>query len=274
MEEEVKKEVATSNSSKSKAPLIIGVVVLMVICCVGGIFIGKSLNKDKKGEENKQEEQKEIVLSEDIIKQTDDFIKYTKSTYRNITADELPGNEKLYLAYQSLEADNYKKGDYSLKFSKKEMEERLVKFFGKDVKYTHGDIYTIHEMGEPEVIIKYDSKKEEYELDLSHAHGYTCPEGLSNIVSRTIVGNKLEVKVRRVYYLTHDTGPIIEIFYDPELKEEINVPEKYTQYFDGDDDPYPDIDAYLKSDEKADNLVYEFELVDGNPIFKRLYLEK
>ncbi len=154
------------------------------------------------------------------------------------------------------------------------MEEKLVKFFGKDVKYTHGDIYTIHVMGEPEVIIKYDSKKEEYELDLSHAHGYSCPEGLSNIVSRTIVGNKLEVKVRRVYYLTHDTGPIIEIFYDPELKEEINVPEKYTQHFDGDDDPYPDVDAYLKSDEKADNLVYEFEIVDGNPIFKKLYLEK
>ena len=107
--------------NKSKLPIILGVLVLIAVVFAGGIFIGYRVSK---GDSSKvQSEQKEVTFSDEANEQIDFFIRRTKSTYRNITSEELSVNEKLYLAYESLLEDNYKNGEppYNYKFSKKEV---------------------------------------------------------------------------------------------------------------------------------------------------------
>ena len=233
----------------------------------------KETKEEEKKEEKKEETKKEEkTISKDMNKLIDFFINNFNSTYTDITNKKLSDNDKLYMAYKYV-------GDGYSNTTKSEIEKNVYKFFGKDTKYTNADIKFIYT---GEVMVKYDSSKGTYTWDSSSAHGYSAPLGFSYEISRKYYDDTIEVRLKRVYYLTRDTGPIEKIYSDPELKKEIEVSKKYYSEMPGCEDCAEEdkvygisVEDYLKGEQdNIDTVVFEFKVEDNNPVFSRVYIEK
>ena len=226
--------------------------------------------KDTKEEKKEETNKEENTISKDMNKLIDFFIENFNSTYTDITNKKLSDNDKLYMAYKYV-------GDGYSNTTKSEIEKNVYTFFGKDTKYSNADIKFIYT---GEVMVKYDSSKGTYTWDSSSAHGYSAPLGFSYEVSRKYYDDTIEVRLKRVYYLTMDVGPIEKIYSDPELKKEIDVPEKYVSDIndcaDCEEKVYSiSVEDYLKGEQDSiDTVVFEFKVEDNNPVFSRVYIEK
>ena len=278
---------------KSKFPKIL-LVLLLVAAGVGGWYYYNNKGSNNNDVVETKEEKKdnngnnvvnpgggtnpggdtpvpeEKTITEDMNKNIDLFIKYFKSTYIDISNEEVPSNEKLLLAFKIVNSN------YDQTVSVADIHKGIITYFGKDTKYKYADIMSIYD--KDEVIAYYNATKAEFEYNSASAHGYSAPEALSYEVARKYVDdNTIEVRLKRVYYMAA-IGPVTKIYKDPELKTAINVSSEYLEELECYDCEKPEYgikyENYLKDNkDKLDTVVFKFIVEDGNPVFKRVYQE-
>lgn len=238
-------------------------IILLLGLCINATGCSNSAETNEKNDIPAKEEIIETEISEDMNQKIDRFISIMQLKYVNITNDELSENEKLYYAFYI--ASNKLSVD---SVNKESIEKEMFELFGSKVEYNDKDIKSLFTN---ETIAYFKDDKYVYNHDT--AHGVMMVKGYSYEVSRERKNDIIKVEIKRVYINCGDTCPVDALYKDPEYKEKIDVPKEYCLY----DEYMPDFcdikaEEYLKDNlNNLPTLTFEFELENGNPVFKRLY---
>ena len=214
----------------------------------------------EKKEQNNENENKKSVDS-----QINYFIWNIYSKYTDVLANDLTNKEKLELAYFNI-YDSYNGKD----IPKENMKEEIERLFGKDTTYKDEDIYT---MDLKELVASYDKESGYYKQVGGIGRG-SCFDvnRYDEIISKNNNGNIITVETAVVYTRgCTGPGPLIDIYKDNNLKEKINVEEKYCDREISTDYCAIKTEEFFKDyKDKLNKLTYIFEVKDGIVTFKEL----
>jgi len=253
-----------------------GIVVLAFLV---GTLVGANYKKDgaskdteiKEKEDNKKEESKEEAVEESAdsyMSIIERIIKYIPPHYTDVDASGLTNQEKLNIAFYIYQDDTEWNNDT---MSKEDMEQMIEKVFGKDTDFEHANVVSLHDT--KEVISRYDDKKGTYTYDSGSAHGFTDAVAYNYIAGNKMKNGKIEVVVKRVYYETHDVGPVTEIYKDYKMTKQIKVEEEYCDP-DGLKDGYCGVllEKYVTNHlDDITTTTYIFNVTNNYPTFVKLY---
>lgn len=273
--EEVK-TVSTNQNGNKKGSSVIIIILLIAVLGLGGYIaydkiLGNAKTDDTEEKTNKDE--KTDTKKEEKVENLDVTNKEVTTLFKSVTnanghycgVSELFKDKKV--AANDIDNDlasdialynirmNGKELNEGVTFTKKEMNDTIAKLFGKDYKYTHGDIKNCPS-------VKYDANTEIYKVQPSACGGTCGPKNYVKIVKATKTNSKIELSIRVLFVgdtdVTNAAGNAYPRYYkDSNKTVEVELQRDY------DNIPYETDENYQKG--SLYKMIFTNE--DGNYVF-------
>lgn len=209
-------------ANKGVGFLIIIVALLVVIFGLGGyIMYDKFFNDNESNEttekkEKKKEEKEEAldVTSKEVTDLIDSITRgnseycgvYNYFTDKKVTVNDIDNGLASSIMLYNLHQSGVKFDEGST-FTKKQVEDIIVKLFGKNYKYTYGNIRNCPSF-------TYDEAKEIYTAGPSGCGGTCGPHNMRKVVKATKSDSKIELYVRMLFIGEYTNDQQIKYYSD------------------------------------------------------------
>lgn len=217
-------------TNKGVGFLIIVVALLVVIIGLGGyVLYDKILSEDskisteEKVKKEEKKEEKEVALDVTSKEVTDLFNSITSGwnkycgvdnyfADKKVTVDDIDNDLASSIMLYNLIESGVKHAEGST-FTKKQVEDIIVKLFGKKYKYTYKTINSCPSF-------TYDEAKELYTAGPSGCGGICGPHNMKKVVKATKTDSKIELYVRVLFV---GSGENIKYYNDYKTTKEVSV---------------------------------------------------